>query len=304
MSAFFFDYCTYPDIIPHKRLYIHNPAICHSLCLSHEHSSYDVGLDNGIDNADDIDHQPNGFVYQYEKNGNLQRDNQEHIQLEWTMAGKVKKVINTLTNNAKAEFLYDAMGNRVRKTVYASAGTVERNIFYTYAPDGKLLQMTEQSNEGLLMSMEYPLYGISRLGLYKVTSSLSREDESGNRVLDKGEYIVAITIPPYFDKKPNKSLLESQSVFGVSIDGKIHVLINPALVNQQNWTGLSMPSVSAHELYSHTDFFMLRHYYYVNEKSEVAKSIYPWHLWNKDESIDYNKKLKEAYLNAEKNADK
>ncbi|GEM_PF-1325579 len=191
MSAFFFDYCTYPDIIPHKRLYIHNPAICHSLCLSHEHSSYDIGLDNGIDNADDIDHQPNGFVYQYEKNGNLRRDNQEHIQLEWTMAGKVKKVINTVTENTKAEFLYDAMGNRVRKTVYSSLGNVERNIFYTYAPDGKLLQMTEQSNEGLLLSMEYPLYGISRLGLYKVTSSLSREDESANLHI----------FPRYFDRR-------------------------------------------------------------------------------------------------------
>jgi RHS repeat-associated protein len=172
-------------------LYIHNPAICHSLCLSHEHSSYDVGLDNGIDNADDIDHQPNGFVYQYEKNGNLRRDNQEHIQLEWTMAGKVKKVINTLTTNTKAEFLYDAMGNRVRKTVYTSEGNVERNIFYTYAPDGKLLQMTEKSNTGLLMSMEYPLYGISRLGLYKVTSSLSREDESANLHI----------FPRYFDRR-------------------------------------------------------------------------------------------------------
>ncbi len=191
MSAFFFDYCTYPDIIPHKRLYIHNPAICHSLCLSHEHSSYDVGLDNRIDNADDIDDQPNPNIYQYEKNGNLRRDNQEHIQLEWTMAGKVKKVINTLTTNTKAEFLYDAMGNRVRKTVYTSAGSVERNIFYTYAPDGKLLQMTEQSNEGLLMSMEYPLYGISRLGLYKVTNSLSRDDESANLYI----------FPRYFDRR-------------------------------------------------------------------------------------------------------
>jgi len=191
VSAFFFDYCTYPDIIPHKRLYIHNPAICHSLCLSHEHSSYDIGLDNGIDNADDIDDQPNPNIYQYEKNGNLRWDNQEHIQLEWTMAGKVKKVINTLTTNTKAEFLYDAMGNRVRKTVYTSEGNVERNIFYTYAPDGKLLQMTEQSNEGLLLSMEYPLYGISRLGLYKVTSSLSREDESANLHI----------FPRYFDRR-------------------------------------------------------------------------------------------------------
>ncbi|MFN5310235.1 MAG: RHS repeat domain-containing protein [Candidatus Kapaibacterium sp.] len=173
-------------------MYIHNPAICHLCCLSHEHSSYyDVGLDNCIDNADDIDHQPNGFVYQYEKNGNLRRDNQEHIQLEWTMAGKVKKVINTVTENTKAEFLYDAMGNRVRKTVYTSEGNVERNIFYTYAPDGKLLQMTEQSNEGLLMSMEYPLYGISRLGLYKVTSSLSRDDESANLYI----------FPRYFDRR-------------------------------------------------------------------------------------------------------
>ena len=189
--GFFFDYCTYPDIIPHKRLYIHNPAICHSLCLSHEHSSYDIGLDNGIDNADDIDDQPNPNIYQYEKNGNLRRDNQEHIQLEWTMAGKVKKVINTLTTNTKAEFLYDAMGNRVRKTVYTSAGNVDRNIFYTYAPDGKLLQMTEQSNTGLLLSMEYPLYGISRLGLYKVTSSLSRDDESANLHI----------FPRYFDRR-------------------------------------------------------------------------------------------------------
>jgi hypothetical protein len=44
------------------------------------------------------------------KNGNLRKDSDEQIELEWTMAGKLKKVINTVNTNTKAEYLYDAMG--------------------------------------------------------------------------------------------------------------------------------------------------------------------------------------------------
>jgi RHS repeat-associated protein len=127
--------------------------------------------------TDDIDTQLD-TNYRYDELGNLRRDVQEQIlRIEWTVYGKIKKVIRTASSTkSDLEFKYDASGNRIAKiekphgssvenggvdvtaswksTYYVrdAQGNVMGNYYYTY-PGTASYKLTERT-----------IYGSSRLG--------------------------------------------------------------------------------------------------------------------------------------------
>ncbi|HQJ90442.1 MAG TPA: hypothetical protein PLB70_07490, partial [Paludibacteraceae bacterium] len=116
--------------------------------------------------------------YVYDPQGNLIKDKAEQIaEIEWTATGKVKAIHRTPeSTKPDLEFTYDALGNRVGKTVFYKqkletdpVATVNRieTTHYVRDAQGKILATyTEKKADGKIdfsLSEQY-LYGASRLG--------------------------------------------------------------------------------------------------------------------------------------------
>jgi hypothetical protein len=127
--------------------------------------------------------------YGYDKIGNLIRDNQEEIaEIVWNVQGKVQEIRRT-ANSKKPDLLfkYDAMGNRVSKTIrYKNPNpegivTVEQTTYYVRDAQGNVMavyewkhdavyslfngSMTVMSNVREMRLKEQHIYGSSRLGM-------------------------------------------------------------------------------------------------------------------------------------------
>jgi RHS repeat-associated protein len=96
--------------------------------------------------------------YLYDEIGNLARDNAEGVSITWTPYGKVRSV--TKDNGDVINFAYDAAGNRVEKEVITSDTTMTTH----YIRDASGNVMATYTNTEL---KEQPIYGSSRLGLYR-----------------------------------------------------------------------------------------------------------------------------------------
>lgn len=106
-------------------------------------------------------------TFNYDAIGNLIADREQGVTIEWTPYGKVRQV--TKGDGSTMTFRYDASGNRIEKKLTVnSAVTVTRyvrdasgNVMATYSipPAG--------GAGGGTTPVEYPIYGSSRLGLYK-----------------------------------------------------------------------------------------------------------------------------------------
>ncbi|HEY1047202.1 MAG TPA: RHS repeat-associated core domain-containing protein, partial [Bacteroidia bacterium] len=112
--------------------------------------------------------------YAYDELGNLKRDNSEQIaSIEWTMTGKVKKVIRTI-GSAKPdlEFKYDANGRRIIKIVKNKPLNVanEKHYYYVYDADGlemanyEITKTASGSVDKLYLASRV-IHGASRLGV-------------------------------------------------------------------------------------------------------------------------------------------
>jgi RHS repeat-associated protein len=101
--------------------------------------------------------------YQYDVQGRLKNDVQEGLEYEWLPSGKIGSVKKNGT--LIAEFLYDAEGNRVRKTVYMEGNPI--STYYVYGEDGSVSAIYKQvgSNPNNVYLSEVPLYGTGRLGM-------------------------------------------------------------------------------------------------------------------------------------------
>jgi RHS repeat-associated protein len=97
----------------------------------------------------------------YDAIGNLVADHEKGVQIEWTPYGKVRKV--TAANGNTLAFRYDAAGNRVEKKSTVSGGSVI--IITRYVRDASGNVMSEYL--GGTTPHQQPIYGSSRLGLYK-----------------------------------------------------------------------------------------------------------------------------------------
>ena len=97
----------------------------------------------------DIDNQVN-YNYTYNVNGQIKTDVAEGIiSIEWNVAGKVKKVNiddskpHDGTADRTLAFLYDAMGNRIKKTETIIATGKTNITYYSLSATGELMALYE-----------------------------------------------------------------------------------------------------------------------------------------------------------------
>ncbi|WP_124019464.1 DUF6443 domain-containing protein [Flavobacterium hydrophilum] len=115
------------------------------------------------DTSLDIDNQTEDQNYVYDNIGQLTKDKQEGIDIDWRVDGKVKSV--TKNNGTVISFEYDGLGNRIAKTMATPTKTT--TTYYERDAQGNVLSTYEMVKEGNLTTyflVEQDIYGSSRLG--------------------------------------------------------------------------------------------------------------------------------------------
>lgn len=149
-------------------------------------------VDDDVSTADLADIEDQGADnYQYDELGDLIKDNQEEIaNIEWTLAGKIKKITRTSTSTKPdLEFAYDAMGHRVEKIVKGKSGDIMVTAYINDA-QGNVLATYEQSQSAPALSLkENYIYGSKRLGLSRYQTANSYMSGKGfNRWMGMKSY--------------------------------------------------------------------------------------------------------------------
>jgi RHS repeat-associated protein len=127
------------------------------------------------DTSLDIDNQTEDENYEYDKIGQLTKDKQEGINIDWRVDGKVKSV--TKDNGTVISFEYDGLGNRIAKTVTTSTKTT--TTYYERDAQGNVLSTYEMIKQGNLTTyylVEQDIYGSSRLGVEKRRIQISEDN--------------------------------------------------------------------------------------------------------------------------------
>lgn len=146
-----------------------------------------VRVDDDASNSileNDIDDQ-NGINYNYDAIGQLTRDEQEGLNIDWRVDGKVARIVKD--NGVNITFEYDPLGNRISKTVNARAidGDVittfyirdaSGNVMATYEQDRKIIDGTTE--DVVYRKKENHLYGSSRLGVENTNQLLAQGNQS------------------------------------------------------------------------------------------------------------------------------
>ncbi|MBI2967242.1 MAG: hypothetical protein HYY40_05450 [Bacteroidetes bacterium] len=133
----------------------------------------------------DIDDQGAGN-YGYDAIGNLTKDAKEKIkQIEWTVYGKVKRIIHLNKNDPTLNFTYDAQGNRVIKAIIfpslilvpgMGGPTIYKpnpnnvTTYYVRDASGNIMAIYEKTlvqNKYEYRLKEIPIYGSAMVGEYK-----------------------------------------------------------------------------------------------------------------------------------------
>lgn len=110
----------------------------------------------------DLDNQTAGN-YEYDAIGNLTRDVEEQIDnIEWNAAGKVKHVDKDI--GEMLDFVYDALGNRIKKVSTTNNGADVKTTFYARDASGKTLAVYEEEC-GTITLKEQPIYATKRVGM-------------------------------------------------------------------------------------------------------------------------------------------
>nr|WP_294922374.1 RHS repeat-associated core domain-containing protein [uncultured Flavobacterium sp.] len=111
------------------------------------------------------------YNYVYDAIGQLIKDKNEGLTIEWRVDGKVEKVTNS-KSGVIINFEYDGLGNRIAKRVQRGTDIVRTH--YARDAQGNVLAVYDEnykangqgnSNESLYRLKEHHLFGSSRLGL-------------------------------------------------------------------------------------------------------------------------------------------
>jgi RHS repeat-associated protein len=116
--------------------------------------------------AGDIEQPTSGQrTYTYDQIGNLTGDIAEEIQeIKWTVYGKIKEVIRTTTSSKpEIEFEYNAVGQRVLKSVTQNGNTVK--TWYIRDASGNIMSTYTETTNDLIWESSM-IYGSSRVGAY------------------------------------------------------------------------------------------------------------------------------------------
>ncbi len=126
--------------------------------------------------------------YDYDAIGQLIQDTKENISsIDWMVTGKVKKIDKTGTLDDIA-FEYDAMGNRIIKTILDHSGNVLSKTFYIRDAQGNAMSTYELkindangniANADNFYLSERNIYASSRVGMEQVEQIIA-STETGN----------------------------------------------------------------------------------------------------------------------------
>ncbi len=209
--------------------------------------------------TEDIDDQGNydpshpfDWNYDYDEIGNLTQDLAEEIdRIEWTVYGKVKKVIRTTNNHDKAdlEFAYDPSGNRIMKLVKPrTAGVLQpqekwKYTYYVRDASGNIMATYNRSlgasgvapaivvSDSLKIN-DHHLYGSSRLGvedqdllLTDISFNSTGADADGQylvgSIISSGSNCVPVSVNRVLGKKQFELSNHLGNVLAVISDRKI-----------------------------------------------------------------------------------
>jgi RHS repeat-associated protein len=119
-------------------------------------------------NADDIKDQTTTNNYEYNSIGQLTENVGEGVKYEYNASGLVTKVF--YNNFVKVQFFYNDKGYRTKKVTNKdnSNTVIDKTTHYVLDAAGSTLAIYENNT-----LQELPIYGASRLGIYKKSSSTS-----------------------------------------------------------------------------------------------------------------------------------
>ncbi|BDD12865.1 hypothetical protein FUAX_52970 (plasmid) [Fulvitalea axinellae] len=158
--------------------------------------------------------------YVYDEIGNLLEDKAAKVRIDWLPDGKVARVRKTLDAGEQVTlFAYDASGNRISKTVRTPDGE-ERTTRYLRDASGNPMATYE---DGKLA--EQPVYGSSRLGLYRPqTGTLAGDLRVGLRNYEltnhQGNVLAVISDRASADGNPDVLSTNDYFPFGLTMKGR------------------------------------------------------------------------------------
>ncbi len=131
--------------------------------------------------SNDIDDQTSqfntsGYNYKYDEIGNLIEDKKEGItSIQWNVYGKIQSV--TKNTGLRLEFEYDPTGNRVVKrklNLVSNTYVLQSTEFYVRDASGNVMaNYTYTVAESALTWTESPIYGSSRIGVYRPNKTIT-----------------------------------------------------------------------------------------------------------------------------------
>jgi hypothetical protein len=137
--------------------------------------------------TEDIDSQ-NPDNYTYDEIGNLKTDDAEGItNIDWTVYGKISSI--SKSNGMTINYTYDALGNRITKTINNPPSGVGGTTIYVRDASGNVMSVYEKETAGEIKQTEIHLYGSGRLGMVTEHS----EPPGGNISLDGGFGIATLS---------------------------------------------------------------------------------------------------------------
>jgi RHS repeat-associated protein len=116
--------------------------------------------------ANDIKDQTTTDNYQYNSIGQLIENTDEGVRYEYNASGLVTKVYHN--DVIRVQFYYNDKNYRTKKESYDTDGNLEKTTDYILDASGTAMAIYE--NQEL---KEVPIYGASRLGVYKTTTNTS-----------------------------------------------------------------------------------------------------------------------------------
>lgn len=133
---------------------------------------------------EDIDNQGQGN-YKYDAIGNLIADQAEKLSISWNVAGKVKSIQKTATSE-RIDFSYDPMGQRVIKRITNTVTKKSTTTYYVLDATGNVMATyniveTPPLKNKIVVWDEVYVYGSSRVGVERITTSMAALASSENR---------------------------------------------------------------------------------------------------------------------------
>lgn len=220
-----------------------NGTIIDNLIYGYNTDNYGKLENNTLKSVTDLSLNTKGFdqkqggEYEYDATGNLIRDNIEGLNIDWNSLGKVERV-SKQDGSMTIKYGYDAMGNRISKTVkyiQTTQATYEMyvrdasgNIMATYA--GVIPNYTSESqiNDVQVAIEETYMYGSSRIGVNKNSdrSKINRGALQYELTNHLGNVLVVLTGKKLHDANSNyvPDLVSTQdySPFGMELEGRTY----------------------------------------------------------------------------------